>query len=178
MQLVLLLHEGHDLRLHAAQGDFQVQEEQFTQLLLQLRAVGGVEELKLDLLVQLLEGGTDLVGVVVLLVVELVPGVDGVADVGQAQVGAELLLQGLEVHVGVHLLLGAGGGGQPLEDRFTVFPDLLEVGPGIGHFTKFHGGTPFVFGHLHYSRFLPRVQYFSRDFNVMEPVFYKRLLWA
>ena len=137
-ELVLLLHQLHDLRLHAPHGDLQVGEQQRPEPLLQLGAELRSQQGQVDLLAHFLEGGADLVQVVALLLIELVPGVDGMAGVGQGEVGADLLAELLVGQVGIDLLLGGGGGLNPLQQPGGIRFDLLQVRPGVRHFCKFH----------------------------------------
>ena len=145
LQLVLLLHEGHVLRVEGPHRDLQVGEQQLPQPLLQLGAEGAVQQGPVHLLADLLKGGTRLVGKIVFLVIKRVPGVDGVADIGQGQGGADLLLGLVEGPVGLHRLVGGDRLGDPPGDLLPLGLDRRQVGTDIRHFTELHGHTPFLY---------------------------------
>ena len=138
-QIRLRLHLGDDVGGEGLQSDLGVDEHQITVLGLEIGAEGGGQQGGGKTLSVLLHGGHGGVDVLDLGVVELVAGVDGLADLGQGGEGHEVLLLRLVLQKDglgggvVRGLAEAGGqlGGQGLGG--------LHVGAGVGHFIEFHG---------------------------------------
>ena len=89
-QVVFLLELGDDLRGEGLELDLGVDKHQVAVLRLEVGAEGGGQHGHGPRLQVLLELGHGAVPEGLLPVVELVPGVDGVADVGQAGQGAQV----------------------------------------------------------------------------------------
>ena len=137
-QVVLLLHLGDDLRRKALAGDLSVDEHQVAILCGELRTELGLQHSRLPRLLILLQLRAEGVPELLLLIVEGVTGVDGVADGCQCGLGLHgqrrlLLLQ--EGRLG--LLIGAGVL-QPLRQLRQLLFHCLRVGAGVGHFGKLH----------------------------------------
>ena len=137
-QVVLLLHLGDDLRRKALAGDLSVDEHQVAILCGELRTELGLQHSRLPCLLILLQLRAEGVPELLLLIVEGVTGLDGVADGCQCGLGLHgqrrlLLLQ--EGRLG--LLIGAGVL-QPLRQLRQLLFHRLRVGAGVGHFGKLH----------------------------------------
>ena len=137
-ELILLLNQLHHLRLEGAEFNLQVGENQLAELLLQGGAEGGGQHGGVDLLLQLTQEGEVLVVEVVLLVVEFVTGVDGVADIGQVAHGADMAADDIEPVDGGDLVLHRGGGAQGVTDLRELLLQCIDIQTGIGHLGKFH----------------------------------------
>ena len=142
-QIVLLLKLGHNLRGESLQGDLGVEEHQVAVLRFKVLAEGGLQHGQLPRLLVLLQLGNRGVPKVHLAIVELVPGVDGVADTGQGAQGFHmavglLLLQkhSLGLVIALRLLQTSGELSQlPLK--------RLQFRALIGHLRKSHGASSF-----------------------------------
>ena len=89
-------------------------------------------------------------------IVEWVPGVDVVADVGQGAEGVVVALQILHGQKGASRLGIGLGLAQLLGDTGHILRQGLLLGTGIGHFMKFHG-TDLLFDRHTISPFPARV---------------------
>ena len=152
-QLVLLLHVLHDLRGEGLALDLGVQEQQLAVLRLEVLAEGALQQGLDPLLLHLLDLRAELVPEILFLAVELVPGVDGLADVGQGGGGVGDLvpvLIGQECGLG---FLVAPGLLQPLREVLKVLLDLLGIGSLVRHLGKFHVVLLSCCGLLYYQVF-------------------------
>ena len=142
-QIVLLLKLGHNLRGEGLQGDLGVEEHQVAVLRFKVLAEGGLQHGQLPRLLVLLQLGNRGVPEVHLAIVELVPGVDGVADTGQGAQGFHmavglLLLQKYSLGLVIALrLLQTSGELSQLPLKHLQFRAL------IGHLRKSHGASSF-----------------------------------
>ena len=137
-QAVFLHHVGHDVPGHGLALDLHALKQHGGQLLLQLRAEGGIQQGGGVVHGIVVHGGAYLVVVVVLGHIELVGGVDGVAHIGQG-VGGVVFAVELEVILsGFQDLLHAFGvfdaGDHVLHDGGNFFKRY----PLVGQFGNFH----------------------------------------
>ena len=137
-QGVLPLHQGHDGGDEGLELQLHVSQEQPAVLRLKVRPEGGGEQGLLEFLLRLPQQGQVLGHEAGLLVIVGVPGVDGVADIGQGVRGVEMAVQLLHLQEGgPGLLIGF----RPVQ-RLRAAADGglggLQVGAGIGHIGKFH----------------------------------------
>ena len=137
-QLVFLGHLVQDLRREGFLGDLGVEEHQLTVFLAQLFAVGGRQQGGAPGILALLDLRGGSVPEIHLIIVEFIPGIDGVADAGQVGQRVHVLVQGLFVQKG-----GLGGGvvrrgGKALGHSSKLRLDLVQVRALIGHLRKFH----------------------------------------
>ena len=91
-KVIFLLHLGDDLGGEGLQGDLGVDKHEVAVLGLEIGAEGGGQQGGGEALSVLLHGGHGGVDVLDLGIVELVAGVDGLADLGQGAVGEDMLL--------------------------------------------------------------------------------------
>ena len=138
---ILLLQLGHDLGGEGAHVYLLVEEDDGAVLLRELGPPAGGDEAAVpavDVLLQLGQGG---IGVFHLGVVELVGGVDVVADVGDGEHGVEV--GGVLVHLDEYGVGGlkALGGVQPCGGVGKELLCGLDIGALIGHFREFQHFT-------------------------------------
>ena len=144
-QVVLLLELGDDLRGEGLELDLRIDKQQIAVLRLKILAEGGGQHGRGPRLHVLLELGESAVPEGLLPVVELVPGVDGVAHAGQGGLGVDVLqlLLLLQEH-GLGLLV-AGGALQPLHQAGQGLLHPLQVGALIGHLGKLHDDSSLMY---------------------------------
>ena len=154
-QVVLPLELGHDLRGEGFQLDLRVDEHQIPVLRREVLPEGGGQHgrrPRLGVLLQLRPGG---VPEVHLPVIELVPGVDGVADAGQGDQRVHMTFRRLLLQEhGPGLLIAfcrlQAAGQVP---QLPLY--LVQVRTLVGHLGKFHGKPLLFIGWAGLSRSAP-----------------------
>ena len=144
-EFIFLLHQFHNGRREAAGGDLQIPEHQAAVMLFQIFAIGGLQQGSIYLVDQFLQLGTDLVHIVVLSVVELVLGIDGVADISKLLHRAcslHLLFEGI---ICLDLTVCIGSGFHCLQGTGGRCRQLLHIRTAVRHLTEFHIDTSFRF---------------------------------
>ena len=142
MQLVLLLHKGHVFRIKRPYSDLQIGKQELSQLLLQLGPEGTVQQGPVHLLAGFLKGRPRLVSKVIFLVIELIPGINGMADIGQRQGGIDLPLDLVKLLIGFHRLISGSRLSNPLGNFLSLGLECRQIRTDIRHLTEFHRQTP------------------------------------
>ena len=128
----------------ALAGQLGVDEHQGAVFLLKVGAEGGFQHGLGESVPAGLDLGDGGIPELLLRVVELVPGVDAVADAGQGGLGVDVLFQRFLVQEGSAGGSIVPGGGQTAGQLVVLFFQRRQVGALIGHFGKSHIGFSFA----------------------------------
>ena len=144
-ELVFLLELLDDGRGEGLAGDLGVEKHQIAVFRRKFLAERAFQHCRRPCVVISAKLGARFVPEFLFGVIELVPGVDGVADARERGEGIDVHRQLLlgEEHFARGVIIRRSF--QPVGKRLQLLLELVQIGPCIRHFRKFHGNLPSIY---------------------------------